>query len=70
MKINPFIRILFCLALVLVTYSVSAQPGLAGTYWHDGEWFYPVEAEDEVQVKPARQSRRYPCMKEGAPFLG
>ncbi|MBR4535126.1 MAG: hypothetical protein IKO62_00530 [Bacteroidales bacterium] len=50
MKINPFIRILFCLALVLVTYSVSAQPGLAGTYWHDGEWFYPVEAEDDTAI--------------------
>ena len=40
----------FCLTLLFAFFSVSAQTRLAGSRWHDGEYFYTVEAEDDTAI--------------------
>ncbi len=50
LKVIENIRHLLCLALFIATLSASAQSNLIGTYWHDGEYFYPVETENDTAI--------------------
>ena len=50
MQTKFFIKILLGLMLPFAINSVTAQSGIVGTYWHDGEYFYPVETEDDTAI--------------------
>lgn len=50
LKVFENVKHLLCLALLIVTLSASAQSNLIGTYWHDGEYFYPVETENDTAI--------------------